>query len=537
MFPPRDLVASDEELSQVDTEVTKLLQKEAILKVNPTPRQFLSKLFIVPKKDGSSRPVVNLRPLNLFISKQRFKMESSMMIRDLVEFKDWMVSIDLKDAFLSIPIHEPHRKLLLFRWRKNLYEFQCLPFGLSSAPRTFTKVMRLVMGLLRSRGIRCIIFIDDVLLISNSKQVLGEVTQETLLLLQHLGFRINWEKSVLKPCQRITYLGFIVDSLSMTIVLPDEKLQNIRRDCSDALSQQSLSVRSLARIIGRMSAATQAILPAPLYYRSLQQLKNMAFRSDQSFETQVDLNPEAQEELRWWIEEISQWNGRAIQMSPPNLTIESDASLLGWGALAEGAATGGLWSPQERHLHINVLELIAGGFAVKTFAKGKKDLHVRLKMDNTAAIAYVNHMGGTRSPTLAKRAKQLWLWCLEKGIVISAEHLPGVANITADFQSRSLQSLAEWRLKPQIFNMILQNLSPCNVDLFATRLNAQLSRYISWRPDPFAIATDALQVQWSRMEGYAFPPFCLIGRCLAKTKTEGSSILLIGNRRCGTQCS
>ena len=526
-WPPKAFSPLHVQSPLIDAEVEKLVQKGAIQPVHPCPGQFLSRIFAVPKKGGALRLVLNLKPLNRFMEKRRFKMENTSILRELVKEGDWMTSLDLKDAFLSIPIHEDHKKVLRFRWRDTLYEFQCLPFGLTSAPRIFTKVMKPVMAVLRKRGIRCMIFIDDILLLSPSRAELVQITEETMLLLQHLGFLLSLEKSVLHPVQRITYLGFNLDSVHMTLSLPEVKLELLLQECSRALSQSHLSVRSLARLIGRMSAASQAILPAPLFYRGLQNLKNKAFRLHQSYDAEVTLDKPARQDMHWWMSEVRAWNGRSIRTKPPDIVLESDASLLGWGALADRTATGGLWTPAERCLHINVLEMMAGTFAVQTFSKGKQDIHVHLKMDNTTAVAYVNHLGGTRSTALAEKARQLWMWCLDRRITISAEYLPGENNVTADFQSRVLTSSAEWKLNPAKFNMLAQVLGPCRVDLFATRLNTQLREYIAWKPDPFAIAADALQVPWTGLQGYAFPPFCLIGKCLRKVEEERSTILLV----------
>lgn len=526
-FPPTFVLPPLQEASQLDAEIEELLRKAAIRVVAPCQGQFLSKLFAVPKKGGACRPVVNLKPLNRFIIKKHFKMENASMIRDLLKEGDWMTSIDLKDAFLSVPIHPDDKKYLRFQWRKELYEFNCLPFGLTSAPRVFTKLLRPVMAVLRTQGIRCMVFIDDLLLLSSSRLTLAEITKEARHLLQHLGFLINLEKSVTVPQQKITFLGFVLDSVQMTLTLPEEKLETIVEECSKAMKQTQLSVRSLARIIGRMSAATQAILPAPLFYRGLQNLKNLAFREAQSYDTMVTLTQEARQDMAWWTKEVRQWNGRSVLMRSPDITIDSDASLLGWGASANSMTTGGLWTPSERKSHINLLEMTAGTFAVKAFAKNRTNLHIRLRMDNTSAVAYTNHMGGTQSPALANRAIQLWRWCLERGISISAEYLPGKENTEADFQSRAIRSSAEWMLDPQIFHKIIQRLGPCNVDLFATRINAQLSRYVTWKPEPFAMATDALQISWKGLWGYAFPPFSLIGKCLQKLEMEQSEILLI----------
>ena len=198
-------------------EVDKLVRKGAIKEVSPAPGQFVSRIFMVPKKGGSVRPVVNLRPLNKFVAKKKFKMENSAVLRDLIKPKDWMTSIDLKDTFLSVPMAAHHWKLLRFMCGGRLYEFQCLPFGLTSAPRTLTKVMKPVMAVLRRRGIRSMIFLDDLLLLSSSKEELAEITKEVIILLQRLGFLINEEKSTLVPTQIMAYLGFLLDSVRMTI--------------------------------------------------------------------------------------------------------------------------------------------------------------------------------------------------------------------------------------------------------------------------------------------------------------------------------
>ena len=100
-------------------------------------------------------------------------------------------------------------------------------------------------------------------------------------------------------------------------------------------------------------------------------------------------------------------------------------------------------------------------------------------------------------------------------------------NSTADGESRTLQSSGEWMLERSICHRVMQALGPCSVDLFATRLNNQLERYVSWRPDPFAIATDTFTIPWQEEVGYAFPPFALIGRCLQKVRQEGCVLVLV----------
>ena len=167
----------------------------------------------------------------------------------------------------------------------------------------------------------------------------------------------------------------------------------------------------------------------------------------------VPLDIAAKEELQWWYQHLQEWNGKPIAMMDPDMVIETDASLLGWGARCTNIQTGGLWSDEEGMMHINCLELLAGAFAVKAFRKASKDIHIRLRMDNTTAVSYINKMGVTHSHTLAKMAYSLWQWCLGRGIVLSAEHLPGSQNMFADRESRTFHSLAEWQLHKMVFSV------------------------------------------------------------------------------------
>ena len=96
----------------IDQEVWELLSKEAVHFVQPYSLQepgFISSLFVIPKKGGGHRPVINLKPLNCFIPYEHFKMESIHMLKDLLKKGDYMVKIDLKDAYLTVPIWQNHK--------------------------------------------------------------------------------------------------------------------------------------------------------------------------------------------------------------------------------------------------------------------------------------------------------------------------------------------------------------------------------------------------------------------------------------------
>ena len=194
---------------------------------SPCQDQFISRRFLVAKKDGSFRPVVNLKPLNCFVQKFHFKMEGSEMIKDLLRTEDWMCTLDLKDAYLSVAVVQENWKFMRFMWDRKSYEFTCLPFGLCSAPRIFTKLLRPVMAYLRRQGLQSTIYPDGILIMHQSREGLLHQVELTVQLLQSLGFTINREKSQLSPSQQIQFLGFQVDSRQMKFFLPEEKVQDI----------------------------------------------------------------------------------------------------------------------------------------------------------------------------------------------------------------------------------------------------------------------------------------------------------------------
>ena len=141
--------------------------------------------------------------------------------------------------------------------------------------------------------------------------------------------------------------------------------------------------------------------------------------------------------------------------------------------------------------HINCLELLAGSLAAKCFTKPKVKAQVLLLMDNVSAVTYINKMGGIHSLLLSQLAKDLWDWCLSHIVLIKAQYLPGVQKVHADRESRVFLDSSDWKLNMKIFNKLYQKWGPLNVDLFASRLTFQLDQYVSWRPDPLAIHTDA----------------------------------------------
>jgi hypothetical protein len=123
----------------IQKEVNSLLENGAIRPVQEIQGEFISTIFLVSKKTGGMRPIINLKPLNQFIQTIHFKMETFQTALASIQKDDFLTSLELKDAYFRIPVALDHKKYLRFLWEKQCYEFQCLSFGLKSSPRVFMK--------------------------------------------------------------------------------------------------------------------------------------------------------------------------------------------------------------------------------------------------------------------------------------------------------------------------------------------------------------------------------------------------------------
>ena len=187
----------------------------------------------------------------------------------------------------------------------------------------------------------------------------------------------------------------------------------------------------------------------------------------------------------------------------------------------------GLWGSEHRSAHINILEMLAVSNALQHFRSDILGRAVLVRCDNATVVAYINHQGGTRSGRLCALAWDLIHWCIRHGVTLSAVHLPGEENVTADALSRGWIIPTEWSLLPQVARSLFLLIDGPHVDLFTSRANNQLPIYCARRPDPSAWQIDTLAFQWDGLLAYAFPPFPLIPRVLAKIEQENSRVLLI----------
>ena len=223
---------------------------------------------------------------------------------------------------------------------------------------------------------------------------------------------------MLQPAQRIVFLGFVLDSLHMSICLSDKRKSVILDICKKLNSGASHKIQAVASAVGCLIAALPGVKYGPSH-------------------------------------------------------------------------VGGRWTVDESPVHINVLELHAAKLTLLALAPNVSHSHIRFMLDNTTAAAYIDKMGGACTPPLAMRL--LCLYGIGQRTETFGCLLPSsrALRTVADFHSRNFRDNTEWMLNPVVFKQLSALSFVPVVDLFASRLNCQLTPFVSWKPEPGAWAVNA----------------------------------------------
>lgn len=294
---PKERLFSLAEQTKIKIGIEHLLNVGAISRVKPIKGQFISHIFTRQKKDGSCRIILNLKPLNKYVEEYHFKLEDHKTVIKLINQNYFMVTLDLQDAYLLVPINKRHRKFLRFRFNNILYEYNCMPFGLSCAPLVFTKRMKPVLIHLRGQGLISNIYLDDFLLLGHNHNACLLNLKITTQTLSNLGFIINYKKSNTVPSQVVTYLGFIY-SRNLSVSLPQHKIIYLTKFITRVLSLPTCSIREFAKFIGTLISVCPAIKYGFLYTKLFEREKFLAL-SKGGYDSKMHLPIYLHNDLKW----------------------------------------------------------------------------------------------------------------------------------------------------------------------------------------------------------------------------------------------
>ena len=299
---------------------------------------------------------------------------------------------------------------------------------------------------------------------------------------------------------------------------------------SELLHKNNQTIRYVAKVIGLMTSSLPGVKYGAAHYKYLEQDKTNALKiSKGCFDAVIILFPQSVVDVQWWYNKVSYSKNNIIK-GELVIEISSDACSFGWGAVCNNIRTGGSFNLDEMKYHINAKEHPAAKFSLKTFVK-VLDAHVKLLSDNTTTVDGINNMLTNKSDLCHSIISEIWAWAEDKSIWITASYIPGKGNYDADAESRKKQTELKWMLNQIIFTKIISKFQfHPEIDLFASRLNAQLPVFVSYHPDPEAMHINAFSISWQGRPFCAFPPFAVIEKVLHKIVLDvATGIIVVPN--------
>ena len=481
---------------------------------------FYSRLFLVEKATGGWRPVIDLSHLNDFVQLTPFKMETVASVLLSVREGDFLASLDLQDAYFQIPIHGSSRKLLRFMSEGTVYQVQspvlravdCSPglyqslrggVGLGSRSRNSTAPLpgRLVGSLLlgeEGQGV-------------DQGAPLGLSHPRDCDKREEVGSRALAVYEVSRYDHRYRCRqGLPVSSKSREVPYGSGEILYHAISPSSALAG-GLGPPGFAGAVGASRSSSDALIAVasevPVVPRVRPSLASGGFAGgSETGPVLVD-------------GEGSPVSGGSIRHTCSGSTPVFGRVFVGLGCSPPRSKRVRGVVPQEKLLHINLLEMKALFPGSSAFQEDVAGHHVTAMCYNSTVVAYVNKQGGTVSRPLCLLTSRLLRWTESFDVHLEARYLPGESNVLADVLSRRGQVVGtEWSLHPQVARALLRAWGNPSIDLFATCLNAKLPLYCSLVPDPQAVFEDAFRHPWDDLDLYAFPPFALVGRVIARVQ-------------------
>ncbi|XP_072169475.1 uncharacterized protein [Diadema setosum] len=276
--------------------------------------------------------------------------------------------------------------------------------------------------------------------------------------------------------------------------------ERVRTIIATAMSMRNIlaaPVRTRLQFWGYLTSLVDMLADCRLHMRPLQIHVLQAYRPNTDpLSMSILVSNHIPACLAQWMSRPFLNQGKPLRAPLPSLTVTTDASLLGWGAVCAGNVVSGNWAHLPRLPHINQLEFRAVMLVCRHFHAALVGRTVLIQTDNVTVASYINKQGGTHSISLNALAAHFWRWCRVQVISPVAVYLPRQDFLIADFLSSGRELPSEWMLHPEVFAWLQTTIGPLQVDLFASSLNHQLRLYCTRSRDPEAWMVDAFSFPW-----------------------------------------
>jgi len=316
----------------VQNSICELLKNGCVSLLSSKPT-VCNPLSVSKQANGKMRLILDLRYVNDFLMKESFKLEDYKIAEQYLLDANFLVSFDLKKGYHHIEINSKFRQFLGFSWKfsnkEYFFSFNVLPFGLSTAPFIFTKLLRPLVRKWRSEGIKIVLYLDDGLVCFDNKTDAFENTLKIQSDLHQAGFQVNIAKSCLAPTQSLSWLGFQIDLQKREISVPYEKLLRTKSFLKNVLKSKKVTLRTLAICAGKIISlslvfSSITLIKTKFFFHEISKYRSCSKRM---WNKTVFLTVDLKNELSFWINLLSSCYSRKIAtVSLPDIVIYSDAS-------------------------------------------------------------------------------------------------------------------------------------------------------------------------------------------------------------------
>ena len=465
---------------KMDELVRKELLCGKVCKVHKKP-SCVHSLGAIHKPDGAIRPITDCsrgksgpgnESINDHMSSTCSKFQY-VKVDDIVEAITpgcYFSVVDVSAAYRAVPIHPGDRTKQGFMWNldgEDEYYLDCsLSFGLKCAPFIFTKLTEFVIRCLKRRNIHRVYgYLDDFLVMGESRQECRESQAILIEILRSLGFHIAWKK-VISASQVVRYLGIEFDSIAMELRLPSDKVQKTLDLVCEFKEKACCRKQELQVLAGYLAHASQVVRGGRTFSRRIINL--IRFLPDG--EKLVHIPQWMKEDLVWWKNFIEIFNGKAkvIQCSlAPSVKIETDSSMSGFGARWDGDWLAGVWSEDkegesatylDHHWakepteydpvdDINLLELWPVLAAVERWGDYWRNSKITVLTDNTQ-VKWMIATGRSKSIKAMWWLRELFWRCCVYNIQLVSKWISTKENTVADYLSRLSDPKSRGSLPP-----------------------------------------------------------------------------------------
>lgn len=428
----------------VEKELKKQIAEGHYIKAKTKPA-IISPLAAIPKDDGSVRIIHDASvpegsSLNDYTEHHSVRYKTIQDACKLAKRGYFCAKVDLQGAYRSVGVHPDDYKATGVAWKfqgdeEETYLFDSrLCFGSKCGPSHFTRISNAITRIAHKHGYENILsYIDDFLLVFESKEKCNEALQFLLALLRRLGFNISWKK-VVCPTQHVTFLGVDIDTRNCELSLGAKKLSELHDKLLAFKNRARASKKQLQSLAGSLNWACQVLRGGRFFLRRI--LDNI--RHAVKPRHKIRLTKDFKADLSWWLCFLYDFNGRVYYRDLSDVHVHVDACKKACGMFWAGRWHYSVFKydwPLIDAMHINYKEVCAVIESVRQWASEWAGRTVVIHTDSSVAKAIVNK-GRSKHPYINALLRSMCWLSLKHGFEIRAIHIPGLLHSIPDSISR-----------------------------------------------------------------------------------------------------